>query len=310
MRRIAPLALLLLLAACGGSGDGPERASQGRAVDSLQDLLDGRVGEDVGLVLGTSDFAVGENRISFLVVGSNGQVVEAPRARVYAAPESLARKPITNAPARLLSLDPDDHPAGKSPHAEPDAQALFVTRLRFEKPGRYWLVADLEGRSVQGMSVIDVKPEAKAPAVGSEAPRSDTPTLADGPAEEITTARPPDTELLRYSIKDSIDAEIPFVVVFSTPAFCESRTCGPTVEIVDEVRKRLEGERMRFIHVEVYEDNDPQKGVNRFMKEWKLPTEPWVFVVDSRGIVRARFEGSASVEELEAAARGALEAAG
>jgi hypothetical protein len=66
--------------------------------------------------------------------------------------------------------------------------------------------------------------------------------------------------------------------------------------VVDAVRRET---GVRAIHVEVYEDNDPDKGINRWMREWKLPTEPWVFVVDRRGRIAARFEGSVSVGELE-----------
>jgi len=120
-------------------------------------------------------------------------------------------------------------------------------------------------------------------------------------APEEPTAEPPDVELLRVSVAESLRARSPFVVTFATPAFCASRTCGPTVEVVDAVRERYERRGVRFIHVEVYEGNDPQRGVNRWMKEWRLPTEPWTFVVDRRGIIRAKFEGAVSVDELAAA---------
>ena len=60
---------------------------------------------------------------------------------------------------------------------------------------------------------------------------------------------------------------------------------------------------MRFIHVEVYEDNDPAKGFNRWMQEWGLETEPWTFVVGRDGKVVERFEGAVSVRELEEAVR-------
>ena len=98
-----------------------------------------------------------------------------------------------------------------------------------------------------------------------------------------------------------IEARAPFVVTFATPAFCESRACGPTVEVVDEVRRRTAGSGVRFHHVEIYEGNDPNNPVNRWVTEWNLPSEPWVFVVGSDGKVAARFEGHVSVEELRAA---------
>jgi hypothetical protein len=300
MRPLLPLVTLLaILAACGGgsSNDGEDAATP--VAGSLRARLAEQPGPDVGLILGTSDFAVGENRISFLVVDNEGRVVESERAEVLAAPRSLDEAPTATAPARLLSLDPAPRGSPNAlDHAEPDTKALFVTRLRFERPGRYWLVAEPEGKRIQAMAVVDVKAKATAPSVGSKAPASDTPTLGDAPLADLTTATPPDRELLRHSVKDSLAASIPFVVVFATPKFCTSRTCGPTVEIVDAVRRQFAGERVRFIHVEVYRDNDPQLGVNRWMKEWKLPSEPWVFVVDRQGVIRSRFEGSASVEEL------------
>ena len=60
---------------------------------------------------------------------------------------------------------------------------------------------------------------------------------------------------------------------------------------------------VRFIHVEVYKDNDPAKGYNRWMRQWGLTTEPWVFLVGRDGRVKAEFEGSVSVAELTAAVR-------
>ena len=97
------------------------------------------------------------------------------------------------------------------------------------------------------------------------------------------TASPPDTELLRDSVAGALDAHEPFVVVFATPKYCESRTCGPTVETVDAVRRDLISSPVRWIHIEIYEDNDPDKGTNEWVKQWNLPSEPWVFVVDEQG---------------------------
>ena len=63
---------------------------------------------------------------------------------------------------------------------------------------------------------------------------------------------------------------------------------------------------VRYIHVEVYKDNNPGLGYNRWFKEWHLPTEPWTFLVGSDGRIKDRFEGSMSVNELAAAVRNHL----
>ncbi len=37
------------------------------------------------------------------------------------------------------------------------------------------------------------------------------------------------------------------------------------------------------------------------MLEWKLPSEPWLFVIDRTGLVQAKFEGVATEDEIAAA---------
>jgi hypothetical protein len=112
--------------------------------------------------------------------------------------------------------------------------------------------------------------------------------------------------LLRYSVAGSLAAHTPFVVTFATPKFCTSRTCGPVVDVVEAVRRRLERRGVRFIHVEVFTGNDPARGYNPWMREWGLTTEPWVFLVGADGRVKAKFEGSVSEAELAAAVRSKL----
>jgi hypothetical protein len=75
------------------------------------------------------------------------------------------------------------------------------------------------------------------------------------------------------------------------------------VDVVDAVRKRFEASDIRFIHVEIYKNNDPTKGFNRWVGQWHLPTEPWVFLVGRDGRIKTKFEGSVSIPELERAVR-------
>jgi hypothetical protein len=169
------------------------------------------------------------------------------------------------------------------------------------------MLAEPEGGKdkVQALGNVVVVKNDSPPDVGDPAPASDTPTISStgGDLAQLTTRTPPDESLLHFSVADSPEAKVPFVVTFATPKFCASRTCGPVVDVEEEVQHRLEDENVRFIHVEVYEDNDPAKGYNSWMKEWKLPTEPWTFLVGSSGTIVDRFEGTVSVDELETAVR-------
>ena len=60
--------------------------------------------------------------------------------------------------------------------------------------------------------------------------------------------------------------------------------------------RRFSRRDIRFIHVEIYKDNDPAKGFNRWVGQWHLPTEPWVFLVGRDGKIKSKFEGSVSVD--------------
>jgi len=91
----------------------------------------------------------------------------------------------------------------------------------------------------------------------------------------------------------------PQVIVFATPKFCTSRVCGP---VVDSVRTLLPayGDRVAFTHQEIWQDAAARKFFPT-MVEWHLQTEPWIFIVDGKGIIRARFEGLTTAHEIEAA---------
>jgi hypothetical protein len=295
--RVGLLAVaVLVVAGCGGSGESGDGTGGGGG-ESLERLWQ-RPGEDVGLVQGTSDYAPGDVRVSFLVVAGDGRVIERPRARVWLAPKRAAA-PIQEAEANLEPVG-----AEGSASAAGDVRYLFVTKLRVPKPGTWWVVAEpIGGYRIQALGTLQVRDKTFSPTVGAKAPRSDTPTVAStgGDLASLSTATKPEPKLYERSVAQALDAKEPFVVVFATPKFCQSRACGPVVDVVDDMRKAYEGRGVRFIHVEVYTDNDPDKGVNTWMKEWNLQTEPWVFVVGADGVIRAKFEGSASADELRAA---------
>jgi hypothetical protein len=256
-------------------------------------------GDDVAIVAGTSAHEPGDLRVSFLVLDSEGRPVTLPTARVWVA-KALDGKPFLESEAKLERI-------GVPGGSEAEATHIYVADLRLGEPGRYWLLAEPEGgqEKVQALGNVDVTAKDPEPDVGDPAPTSDTPTLASvgGEAAAVTTRVPPDESLLRHSVADSLRAKVPFVVTFATPKFCTSRTCGPVVDVVEETARRLEGSGVRFIHVEVYEGNDPAKGYNRWVREWGLETEPWTFVVGRDGKIAARYEGAVSVRELEQVVR-------
>jgi hypothetical protein len=293
---VALVGSILLAAGCGGGGAGegtPSSSSGGATLESLWR----EAGEDVGATAATSDFQVGENRVSFLVVDGHGQPVERPTAHVWLA-RGLKQRPFAQTTARL---EPIGVPGGETA----DVGGIYVAHIRTPTPGTYWYLARPVGnRSIAALGNVVVKKRSEAPSVGDPAIASNTPTLAStgGNLRQLTTARHPDRALYRSSVAAALAAHVPFVVTFATPLFCQSRTCGPVVDVVSAVQRREPARSpVRFIHDEIYKGNDPANGVNQWVAQWRLPTEPFTFVVDRRGVIRTKLEGAFSVGELERA---------
>jgi hypothetical protein len=295
----ATVTVAMLAAGCGGNGGTPNEVSVAAASPGSVGALLARPGPDVALTPGTSDYARGPVRVVFLVINRNGRPIERPRARVWVA-RSLDDRPFVRTTATLEDVGVP----GVSEAAAGEVTKVYVARFPVSNEGKYVLVAQpVGGQPIQGLLDLNVKTKPDEPAVGSKAFPSRNPTIATtGDVKALTTRTPPDLGLLRYSVADSLKAHAPFVVSFATPAFCTSRTCGPVVDVVDAVRKRVAGSGVRFIHIEIYRDNQPPE-TNQWVKEWRLRTEPWTFLVGRDGRIKARFEGSVSVEELDAAVR-------
>jgi hypothetical protein len=298
MSCVAVACVALCGVACGGSDSDTDASETVPGGGQTLEQLWRAPGDDVAVVAGTANHEPGpEVRFSFLVLDAEGQVVTLPTAKLWVARE-LEAKPFLESSAKLERIG---IPGG----AEADSTHIYVARVPLRKPGTYWFMAEPEGGKdlVQALGNVVVSSDDPEPGPGDPAPPSANPTLASvgGVASRITTRTPPDEILLEHTVAESVRNGIPFVVTFSTPKYCTSRTCGPTVDVVEEVARRFEDRDVRFIHVEVYEDNDPAKGFNRWMREWDLETEPWTFVVGEDGRIVESYEGPVSVSELEEA---------
>jgi hypothetical protein len=253
----------------------------------------------VALTPGDGDFAPGNLRYSFLVIGHDGRVALGPRASVWLS-RGLKEKPFQRATALLEPIGVPGVSA--APH---DVPSIYVVHLRVPAAGTYWVLAKPQGSPIDGLGNLVVRDRTASPAVGAAAPKSTTPTLATtgGRLAPLTTSTRPDRALYTTSVAQALGAHEPFVVVFATPKFCTSRTCGPVVDVVSHVRSDLSATPVKFIHVEVFKNNDPADGYNRWMTQWHLRSEPWIFLVGRDGKIKAKFEGSVSAAELRATVR-------
>jgi hypothetical protein len=204
-------------------------------------------------------------------------------------------------PAAIESIGTESAFRAQTTANDPDAPpVVYVTNLDFPSDGE-WRIAALvkEGDELTATLLPSavVGEFAKIPRVGQKAPLIHTPTAADvgGDLSKLTTRVPPDTQN-RVDYADVLGKE-PIVLLFATPQFCQSRVCGPVVDVAEQV-KETSGDKAEFIHMEIYNDNDPNKSVRPQVRAFNLPSEPWLFVIDRQGTIRTAIEGAFGTEQL------------
>lgn len=305
-------ALAALIAGCGGSDEDPSRPAPAATEfpsakgKTIEEVLTKSGATPAKLVIAPAGqvYELGENRYSFGVFTLGHRQIEDADVALYFAKDksSPVQGPL---PARVSSLETKPAYQAQGSVGPGEAKTVYVVpKVEFDRSGPWLAVAILKGPDgLQGSwmpsPVVDRFPGVLE--VGEKAPRISTPTADDvgGDLAKIDTRVPPD-QMHEVDFADVVGKK-PVVITFATPAFCESRVCGPTVDVVQEVADKFKGEA-DFIHMEVWKDNDPStKKVRPQLEAFGLPTEPWTFLIDKDGIVRDRIEGAISVSELEEA---------
>jgi hypothetical protein len=327
---------VLVLAACGGGDKAPtspsqavqnlpsengvrqnvKKASEPTAAEfppangaTLQELAD-KMAAGPQLALATSVFTTpGDSRIAFGMINADGTPVYGPTA-VYVAPTPGARAegPFV-APADVLLTDRRYRSKQAATTADPFV-AVYGANVKFAKKGKYAVLATTKkpDASLTGATgQVDVSSAAAdpIPGVGEKAPKVDTDTLesAKGEVSKIDTRVPP-SDMHSADFADVVGKK-PVALLFSTPQLCQSQVCGPVTDMELQMKSKY-GDRMEFIHQEVYVDNDVSKGLRKPLQEFHLRTEPWLFVVNAKGIITARLEGSIGVTQFENAVKSGL----
>jgi hypothetical protein len=207
-------------------------------------------------------------------------------------------------PASIESLATKPAFRAKTTADDPDAASIvYSSEIDFPSNGK-WLIAALIRQN--GETKVRVLPSAvvgefsKIPRAGQPAPKIHTPTAADvgGDLSKITTRVPPDTQN-RVDYADVLGKE-PIMLLFATPQFCQSRVCGPVVDVAQQLQHE-DGDKAAFIHMEIYNENDPSKHTRPQVRAFDLPSEPWLFAINRKGVVSSAIEGAVGLERMTAA---------
>ena len=252
-------------------------------------------------IVATTVLEVGEQRLAFLLTTSKG-LIKSPSAMVTP-----------------VYLD-GDGALGTTMEAKFNLwpygiRGSYSTYANFDRAGRWRIDVQVDNPdgNDEVQFEIEVLEQSPIPAVGTTALLSLSKILADyASIEEITTDYSPDPALYQLTIKDAVENDLPSVVVFASPAFCTSPTCGPQVDAVSELKEKRP-DQANYIHVEIYDNPALIQGdldraeIFSVVNDWGLTSiddyfnESWTFILDASGKIVDRFEGFATVDELESA---------
>jgi hypothetical protein len=289
---------------------------EGRTLRQLVKAADGR--SELKMTPAAMVFAPGSNRYPFGITEKDGTPVPDAEVALYYAKvpkvesdsrsKSGNRGAVAKAEARALdqpavgpfpvaieSLATEPRFRAKTTSDDPfAAPVVYSAQIPFPSTGQWRLAAivkedgELEGKVLTSAEVGEFK---KFPKVGEKAPLIHTPTAQDvgGALSKITTRIPPDTQN-KVDYAEALGRK-PIVLLFATPEFCQSRVCGSVVDVAQQAQHEY-GDKADFIHMEIYNGNDPAKHARPQVRAFHLPSEPWLFTIDRQGRIAAEVEGA------------------
>ena len=248
------------------------------------------------IILVSTDFGVGQPRISFMLYDGLEPVANVDNVQITA----------------VDIRDDESHTAvwqgdaiGYTDYELP----YWVVYPEINESGYWGMIANIthqDGSRSETTFVIDVLGQSLSPAIGDPAPASQNRTLADTDISQLNSGTNSNPALYQMTVAEAIGSSKPSVVGFITPGLCQTEWCTPVLGSVESLWAEVGDDRANFIHIEVYEDFQELRVVAQ-MGEWQLNTEPWVFVLDENGRIAAKFSGPVSPRELDEALRPLLE---
>ncbi len=207
----------------------------------------------------------------------------------------IDNEPINDADVDIYVVPPEGDADGPHRATFEDVKGmplgLYVVNIDLRQAGVLPVVAVVDDTNEAGTLALQVATPGSSALIapGTDAPVSRTPTV-DKPLgfENVCTATPP-CGMHDVSLHGALDAGRPIMLTFATPAYCQTAVCGPSVEVIDGVRQRRQWGETAWIHVEIYSDDG--QTLAKPVKQWDLPTEPWLFAIDRDGVVVERRDG-------------------
>lgn len=300
------LTLIFLLAGCSTAGDPtPNTAFNDPLSNKVEEVHEqGEVHRHISpeeataqiqVVLVPSELTQGPNRFAIGIFDVGGDMVHEGDVHLHYYDLNDPANPFFEMEADATALH------------TPDGLVTVFTHERSFNAGEYGVEVELTqpdgSQAINGIR-FNVLEESLSIEVGEKAPLFETPTLAsrDYDLSLLTSAQEPNPAFYEQTLAEAIQSGRPTMLLFATPSFCQTRFCGPTYEIFNEIYDQY-WDRLNFIHVEVFsglpnpEENnwEPAPAIQAF----GLESEPWIYLIGADGTVLYRVEGMVTQEEIE-----------
>jgi hypothetical protein len=301
------LAMVLAVAACGSGAEDEEFGTPiSNQVEAHEEPMEGEGGHThldpeevtgkISVALVPSEMVVGPNRFAVGLFDEQGNLI--PDAEIHFHYYDLRD------PERAVYESDADAERIQSP----DGQTTIYTHDREFDMAGLWGV-EIEAKLANGEAAkqrigVEILQDSTTLSPGDKAPYIHTPVLNDVglDASQLTSAQEPLPALHETSLDAAIDNEQPTLLLFATPAFCETRFCGPAYEMVGELHQDY-ADQLNFVYVEVFAGL-PDPAVTGWQatagaQAFGIQSEPWVYFIDEDGTIVYRLEGLFTAEELE-----------
>ena len=296
--RAITAALGLALLGASAAACGP------KAVDWSEDAVAKGDGGITAHVI-NSQVAVGPTRLAIGIFNKDGGLVHDATGTMKLVRLDAENKPTAAGERELRAVHIDEQ--AHTGHVHDPLATMYVANVDIDQKD-YWgatLDVKIAGKRYQNLRIrFFVAEQSVVPGSGQPAPRTTQPTIRTvQDIKEIDSSIPPRPELHDMTVAEAIDSKKPTLVAFATPAFCQTRFCGPVVEeVVVPLSKEYRG-RANFVHIEPYRLAEARQGKLvpiAEMAQWNLASEPYLFVLDGSGRVAAQFEGIVEKDEVAA----------
>lgn len=265
-----------VLAACARGDDAATQSVESQGFDPVGTVAP-NASEDLSVVSGSFEQLVGEARpFGFGLVDADNEPLTGASVQAWVVPTSEGEP---TGPFATTFHEVPGQPLG-----------IYVATVNIPSPGPTSFVAVTDDGRAGADTVQVAAPESsQLPAPAQEAIAVPTPTL-DEPMgmENVCTLTPP-CGMHEVSLEQAVAEGRPVMLEFATPAFCMTAVCGPSVEVLEQVRTSRDWGDVAFIHMEIY--SDAGQTLAEPVEQWGLPSEPWLFAIGSDGTIQDRMDG-------------------